>query len=194
MLVSDLVLTRDRIIEAAETIVRDEGIEALGLRRLGRDLGVTAPALYGYVENLEDLKRALAERQFGALMARFEQVEARAPEKRVRALSRAYIDYSLDEPNLFKLLFIYPPDIGGTGVEHELPVATKVFMAAAEPLEQGIVSGIFAPYEATEAALTVWAAVHGCATALSLDFGFDRDTVERLIDNVLDMVIAGLRR
>lgn len=190
---TDLVLTRERIIDAAEAIVRAEGIEALGLRRLGRDLGVTAPALYGYIENLEDLKRSLAERQFGALMSRFDQIRARTPENRVRALSRAYIDYSLDEPNLFKMLFIYPPDVGGTGVEHELPMATKVFMAAAEPLEQGIQSGVFAAREVTDAALAVWAAVHGCATSLSLGFGFDDASVERLIDNVLDMVLAGLR-
>lgn len=190
---ADPTLSRERIVDVAEAIARAEGVDALGLRRLGRELGVTAPALYGYVENLEDLKRALAERQFGELMHRFDQIEATAPEDRVRALSRAYIQYSLDEPNLFKLLFIYPPDIGGTGVENELPMATKVFLAAAEPLEDGIRTGVFAPREATDAALAVWAAVHGCSTALSLDFGFDRESVERLVENVLDMVVAGLR-
>ena len=111
-------------------------------------------------------------------MDRFDQVRARKPEARVRALSRAYIDYSLAEPNLFKLLFLYPPDIGGTGVEHELPMATKVFLAAAEPLEEGIESGEFTADDAAAASLAVWAAVHGCATALSLDFGFDDAGVE----------------
>lgn len=189
----DELLTRERIIEAAEAIVRAEGVDALGLRRLGRDLGVTAPALYGYIENLEDLKRGLAEKQFGSLMERFDAVRARTPENRVRALSRAYVDYSLAEPNLFKLLFIYPPDIAGAGVENELPIATKVFLAAAEPLEEGIRTGVFSPREPTDAALAVWAAVHGCATALSFDFGFDDRAVGRLVDDVLDMVIAGLR-
>ncbi|WP_436795075.1 TetR/AcrR family transcriptional regulator [Actinospongicola halichondriae] len=190
---TDPGLSRERIVDVAERIVRSDGVEALGLRGLGRELGVTAPALYGYVENLEDLRRALAERQFGALMARFDEVAAQDPAERVRALSRAYIDYSLDEPNLFKVLFLYPPDVGGTGVEHELPMATKVFLAAAEPLERGIASGEFAATDAAAASLAVWAAVHGCATALSLDFGFDQTGVDRLVDDVLDMVIAGLR-
>lgn len=190
---SDLVLSRSRILDAAEAIVRAEGVEALGLRRLARDLGVTAPALYGHVDNLEDVKRAVAERQFDELMARFDQVRARKPVTRVRALSRVYIDYSLDEPNLFRTLFIYPPDLGGTGVENELPAATKVFLAAAEPLEEGIRTGEFVPQESVQAALAVWAAVHGCATALSLDFGFDAAGRERLIDDVLDMVVAGLK-
>lgn len=187
------VLTRALLVETAEAIVRAEGMGSLGLRRLAREVGVTAPALYGHVENLEDVQRAVAERQFEALMDRFGRVRARSPEKRVRALSQAYVDYSLDEPNLFKLLFVYPPDIGGTGIANELPAATKVFLAAAEPVEQGIRSGAFGRHDPIDASLAVWAAVHGCATALSLGFGFDASTRQRLVDNVLDMVVAGLK-
>lgn len=189
----DAPLTRDRIIDAAERIVRDEGLEGLSLRRLGRELRVTAPALYGHVENLEDVTRALAERQFADLSNRFDRVTATSPADRVRGLGRAYVQYSLDEPNLFSLLFRFPPDIGGGGVEHELPAATKVFLAAAEPLEAGIDSGVFRAQDPTTAALTVWAAVHGCATALHMDFGFDDAGITAVTESLLDMVVDGLR-
>lgn len=190
---ADSSLSRDRIVDVAETIVRHEGIEALGLRRLGRELGVTAPALYGHIENVDDVLRALAERQFTVLADRFSKVRARTPPNRVRGLGREYVQYSRDEPNLFSVLFRFPPDIAGAGVEHELPAATKVFLAASEPLEAGIASGEFKDMDPISAALSVWAAVHGCATALSLDFGFGDDDIDALVDNVLDMVVDGLR-
>ncbi len=186
-------LSRERIVRCAADIVRADGVEALGLRSVARALGVTAPALYGYVDSLDGLFRALAEAQFEELANRFASLRTRTPENRVRGLSRIYIRYALEEPALFQLLFRFPPDLVGTGVDHELPIATKVFMAAAEPLGQGKESGDFPHIDPLRASLAVWAAVHGCATALSMGFEFDEETVERLIDDVLDMVIAGLR-
>ena len=178
---------------AAREIVRSDGLQSLGLRRLARELDVTAPALYGYYDNLAHIVRALAETQFEVLAERFGAVEDRAPEQVVRAQSRIYLGFALAEPELFAVLFAFPPDVAGTGVEHELPIATKVFGAAAGALEDGMAAGIFRRQDPVIAALTVWSAVHGCATALNMGFGFDDATQERLIDNVLDMVIAGLR-
>lgn len=185
-------LSKERIVECASDIVRAEGVEGLGLRKVARALDVTAPALYGYVESLDGLYRAMAEAQFEELLRRFEGLRARTPENRVRGLSRLYIEYALDEPELFKLLFRFPPDLGG-GVEYELPIATKVFTAAAEPISQGRESGDFPNIDPLRASLAVWAAIHGCATALCMGFEFDDSATQQLIDDVLDMVVAGLR-
>lgn len=186
-------LSRDRIVGCAAEIVRTEGAEALGLRRVARALGVTAPALYGYIDGLDDLFRALAESQFEELDERFSGLRARTPENQVRGLSRIYIQYALEEPELFKLLFRFPPDLVGAGVEHELPIATKVFTSAAEPIARGREAGDFPDADPLRSALAVWAAVHGCAVALCMGFEFDADTIDHFVEDVLDMVIAGLR-
>lgn len=188
-----LPLSKERIVACAADIVRAEGSHALGLRRVARALGVTAPALYGYVDSLDGLMRALAETQFEELERRFSRLRARTPENRVRGFSRIYIDYAREEPELFKLLFRFPPDLVGSGVENELPIATKVFMAAAEPLSEGRELGDFPNIDPLRSSLAVWASVHGCATAVCMGFDFDDETVEQLIDDVLDMIVAGLR-
>lgn len=186
-------LSRERVLACAQDIVRTEGADALGLRKVARALDVTAPALYGYVDSMDGLLRALAEVQFEELARRFEGLRARTPENRVRGLSRIYIDYAREEPELFKLLFRFPPDLAGSGIENELPIATKVWMASTEPLVKGHESGDFPNIEPLQASLAVWAAVHGCATALCMGFDFDDATATQLVDDVLDMVVAGLR-
>lgn len=186
-------LSSEKIVETARAVVRAEGMKGLGLRRLARELDVTAPALYGYFENLDHIVRALAETQFEVLAARFDEIDAVDPETRVREQSRAYIDYALAEPELFAVLFAFPPDLSGTGVEHELPIATKVFAKASASIDEGMSAGVFRQQDPLIAALTVWSAVHGCANALNMAFGFDDATRQRLVDNVLDMVVAGLR-
>jgi AcrR family transcriptional regulator len=48
-------LTRERIIEAAMHIMDEEGLEALSMRRVARDVGVEAMSLYHYVRDKDDL-------------------------------------------------------------------------------------------------------------------------------------------
>src|SRR4029450_10030652 len=48
-------LTRDRIIETALRVMDDEGLEAVTMRRIGRELGVEAMSLYNHVEDKDDI-------------------------------------------------------------------------------------------------------------------------------------------
>jgi AcrR family transcriptional regulator len=61
-------LTRDRVLDAAITLVDEQGLAALSMRRLAQSLGVEAMSLYNHVANKEDLTDAIVER----VLAEFE--------------------------------------------------------------------------------------------------------------------------
>jgi AcrR family transcriptional regulator len=50
-----LSLSRDRILQAALALADESGISALTMRRLGKELGFEAMALYNYVRSKDDL-------------------------------------------------------------------------------------------------------------------------------------------
>ncbi|WP_017622750.1 TetR/AcrR family transcriptional regulator [Nocardiopsis chromatogenes] len=54
-------LNRPRVVEAAVGLADAEGVEALTMRRLGRELGVEAMALYNHVGGKDDLLDAMVE-------------------------------------------------------------------------------------------------------------------------------------
>ena len=55
-------LTRDRIVEAALDVMDREGLEALSMRRLAREVGVEAMSLYHHVADKDDLLDAVCAR------------------------------------------------------------------------------------------------------------------------------------
>jgi AcrR family transcriptional regulator len=55
-------LTRDRVIEAALRVMDEEGLEAVSMRRVAREVGVEAMSLYHHVEDKEDLLDGICER------------------------------------------------------------------------------------------------------------------------------------
>lgn len=54
-------LTRDAIVQRALEIGDEEGLEAVSIRRVAADLGVTAMALYRHVRDKNDLHNAMLE-------------------------------------------------------------------------------------------------------------------------------------
>jgi len=54
-------LTRERVVEAALRVLDAEGIEAVTMRRVAREVGVEAMSLYNHVRDKEDLLDAVVE-------------------------------------------------------------------------------------------------------------------------------------
>lgn len=63
-------LTEDAIVDAAMAIVRRNGLDALSMRALSRELGVSAMAAYYYVSNKQELLDLVASRALGKILTR----------------------------------------------------------------------------------------------------------------------------
>jgi AcrR family transcriptional regulator len=57
-------LSRERVCRTALGLVDREGVDALSMRRLGRELGVEAMSLYSYVTSKQDLIEGVVEQVF----------------------------------------------------------------------------------------------------------------------------------
>jgi AcrR family transcriptional regulator len=55
-------LTKERIVDAALRVMDAEGLEAVTMRRIGRELGVEAMSLYNHVEDKDDILDGVTER------------------------------------------------------------------------------------------------------------------------------------
>jgi len=188
-------LNRSAIVSAARTLVVADGLEALSLRRIAAHLGVTAPALYAHVRDKQDLLRALAEIEFDALVARFDAVADPDPIVRIRGHARAYVQYARENPELFRVMFLFPPELSPATVPAgvELPGATRAFEAAAGAVEDAIAAGTIRSDDPLLVALTLWSGTHGVATILQLGFGLPTELEDAMIDEVTERILAGYR-
>lgn len=182
-------LSRELIVETARARIEAEGPDSLSLRAVARDLEVTAPALYAYVDDKSDLLAAVATAHFEELVAAFEAVEETEPIARMRSLARAYIDHALRSPGLFRLMFRYPPSPAGE--IDPFPPAVRAFEVAAVTTRKAVAEGLLGVDDADMAAMTMWAAAHGTAEVLLMGFGFDEAATEALVSSVIDTVLAG---
>jgi AcrR family transcriptional regulator len=184
-------LTPEAIVEAARGLVTDAGLEALSLRRLAAKLGVTAPALYLHFTGKRELLRAMAEAEFAVLEARFAEVDTDDPLDRVRETTRAYVAHARANPELFRVMFLFPPAVGGGSADDELPAATKTFAASAANIEAAATAGAIETDDLLLTSLAMWCAAHGVATVLQLGFDFPDDLEDLLVNEVTDRLLRG---
>ena len=180
------------MLGAARTLIASDGLEALSLRRVGERLGVSAPALYAYVDNKSDLLRGVAELEFESLLEDFERLGDRDAIGRIRGHAQAYISHARAHPALFQVMFLFRPGWAPHAVADDLPVATKAFALAGAAIEEAMESGQLRRADPFVVAMALWAAAHGTATVLlaGLELG---DAVEgQIVDAVLDNLLRGL--
>lgn len=187
-------LTRAAISEAARDILVAEGLHAVSLRRVAGGLGVTAPALYAHVADKRDLLQGIAEQEVQTLLAGFERERGEGVE-RLRSICQSYIDYGVKNPDLFRAIFLFRPELTSEGRGGDKPLTTLIheaFVGAARSAadQNGFADGI----DPELAGLSAWTAAHGVVTVLLSGPPLDIEVQGRLADATVNAALAGLRR
>ena len=97
---------------AALRQVREHGAQALSLRAVAREVGMSNPGLYRYYASRDELLTALVAEAFDALAAALERARDARPDadvaERLRAVALGYLDWALAHPVEFHLVFGTP--------------------------------------------------------------------------------------
>lgn len=188
---------RGALLDAAKATLESTGVHALNLRTLARGLGVSEAAPYHHFRGKDGLIAALAEQGFRTLAARMDAASRRAqePSEQLREVGRAYVQFALDEPGWFRVMFgahianlpddLVPREAGGEVYGH----LQRCCAAVAEA--QG------RPQRAVSMERAAWSVAHGVATLLlerELRPQETGDMANDVVDAVLDVVIAGIER
>ena len=187
------------LLEAAETLLREQGAGGLSLREVARRAGVSHSAPYRHFSSKTALQAALAQRGFNRLQAAITVAAGRVPhgpEQQLIAAGIAYVQLLISNPEITRLMFGGTPVMSGTG---EAGAAGGQALAALQSIiESGIRVGAFRQREAGELALVAWTSMHGLAMLITAGMlPVDTDdpaALETLVGAVAGNVIYGISR
>ncbi|MBQ6702692.1 MAG: TetR/AcrR family transcriptional regulator [Clostridia bacterium] len=97
--------TREQIASKAFDLVRNEGIAAFSARSLAERLGTSTAPIFTAFDSIEEVKLAVKEKAIELYGVYFnEGMSGKIPFK---GAGLSYIKFAKEEPQLFKLLFMY---------------------------------------------------------------------------------------
>lgn len=190
---------RDALVDAALRLARTGGPEAVVLRAVSREAGVSHNAAYRHFADHEDLLAAVSARcmqHLAALMIeRTDAVVDRQRKKRawarLNAIGRAYVEFAVTEPGWFRTAFAA---VSAPGASAPGPHAAGPFELLIARLDELVEVGALPAARRPGAEHAAWAMVHGLSELL-VDGPLRRlpaAEVDAVIVTVLGVVQRGL--
>lgn len=174
---------RTALVDAALRTLESETPQAISLRGLAREAGVSHAAPYHHFADLDALLAAVAARGFQILRDDMSRTSVEAepdPFIRLQAAGTAYVTFAVTRPELFRLMFSGRWKSGGGSSE-----LREAEDSAFETLERMTAGAVGSDEEragaVSTAARAAWAMVHGIAMLLvdnRIETPAGRDPVE----------------
>jgi AcrR family transcriptional regulator len=156
--------TRERVLSSARQIYLSEGLRSLSMRKVAAEVGVSATAIYRHFENKEAMLISLVaqgSQLFFQYLSR--GLAGRTAGERLELSGMAYLDFALDHPSYYRILFMSSQE--DIGLERLCAESSESFAPTFQYLVDRVrdcmAEGVLAEADTEATALTIWAGCHG---------------------------------
>jgi len=185
---------KNALIQAGVKILEKEGLGGLSLRKVAKQAGVSHAAPYSHFADKQALIAAISTEGFKQLHKQIETVRSLhldEPSALLKETASAYIQFALNEPDRFKLMFSsvlekekeYPDYVHAAQDNFQQLVEVVEICQQAKVLKSG---------KADLIAVSVWGTVHGLVMLMIegqiSHTVLDDHSMEAILLNSLDMI------
>src|SRR5262245_48443737 len=182
---------RRAILDAAREAFVQEGYEGVSMRQLAERVGCSHANLYLHFKDKEALFACLVEESFAqfadGLRRMIESARHGDPVELVRKAGRAYVEFGVANPSVYKFAFLLPRP------EQERPRKPNVTYERLQSLVRRCMDEKrFRRMDVDAASQALWAAAHGITSLLILRPKFAWADRDKLIGQVIDAAVDAL--
>lgn len=189
---ADVADFRERLCEAAERLFAEHGPDAVTMRQLAAELGVSPMTPYRYFKDKDDILAAVRTSgftRFAEALERARDETAGGVKAKGAAVGDAYLAFAFEHPHTYKLIFdlnqptdVDYPDLVAAGERARATMSAYVRDLVADGELRG---------DPEQIGLMFWAATHG-AVVLELAGKLAPGTAHRLAHAMTSAMARGL--
>lgn len=184
---------RAALLDAAIARIENQGIEALSLRKLSDDVGVSRSALYHHFRDKNALLNAVAANGFATWI---EMTTASGGDQsvpspvRMKQFVRSYVHWAVNHPQLYDLMFGRPIWKNDLADDELKDVAYPAFQCML-----GLITGwqqqglLLEDTPALRQTQVIWATLHGLAKLVTDGVYADASHVDEMCDCAVKMLL-----
>ena len=186
--------TKYNILDAALQIVKEEGWQALSMRKIADVIEYTAPIIYEYFSNKEAILLELTRKGFLILAKDLEEAKAkhRLPGKQLEAMWVAYWNFAFANKELYQVMFGVSTNCGSCEMVNTMPEAGAPWEMFSEVIGEAMgIEDLDAEVICTKY-YTFWSVVHGLVSINILSRGFSDEVNHQVLKDAITSIIKNL--
>ncbi len=190
---------KKNILKAANEIIKEEGIDKLSIRKIAKKIDYSAPIVYHYFKDKEDIINTIMIRGYEKILREISssQKNYKNPRENLEKGIRRYIEISLEAPYEYKSILL--------NSSKEILDYTALLFKGAASKRQGIAMLCNSIKDIFESegrdiddnvielkAQIIWVSMFGLIIKLIVENNINKNQKERLIDTLIDYAIRGI--
>ena len=186
---------RERILACACDLYLSEGLEGFSMRKLAKDVGVTAPALYRHYANREHVLADVVREAYAEFSGQlYRALEGRTPWERFARAGAAYLDFALGNARLYQILFTAPEQLGMSSLPGDIEaMGCAIHQFWVDRVRECQDAGVLKEGDPIQISLTMWAHAHGLVALYQHGhFRMDEETFRAMFASSGALIMRGL--
>ncbi|HXB91646.1 MAG TPA: TetR/AcrR family transcriptional regulator [Puia sp.] len=182
--------TRVNILDAAHGIVKDEGWQALSMRKIADKIEYTAPIIYEYYANKEAILLELTKKGYILLAERMKDARDRYLDlgEQIEAIWLAYWNFAFEQREYYQLMF--GVEVNCCIMDELLPEGSTPYDIAAGPIAELMGISDTEDDKVCTKYYTYWSIIHGL---ISINIT-RKGTTDEINRQILKDAITGITR
>ncbi len=158
---------RSLILRAAKKLFVEQGIEQTTIRNIANEIEYSVGTVYVYFKDKNDILNALHSQGFMQLGGDMKVLHSVSdPMERVKALGRVYLQFAIENPDMYDLMFNMnaPIDCLQPEEKAEWSEGKRTFDILHDNVGKCMEAGHFKGHEQEALSFVLWSVVHGMAS------------------------------
>jgi AcrR family transcriptional regulator len=186
---------RQKILTSARNLFLEKGYEGFSLRQVAEEIGYSATTIYMHFDDKDDLLVNIIDQAYEKFTERMQHVfeQTQDPLERIYNLGKSYIDFGINNPEAYQLIFMQRPDLllkwmvsGGKQRKNSLLILR-------ESVKEAVEAGVIRYENSEEISDALWAAVHGAVSLnITMPAMFGASNLEKSLSTTLEIIREGL--
>ena len=185
---------RERILACACELYLETGLPGFSMRKLAKNVGVTAPALYRHYDGKEKVLADVVREAYQAYQGYvYRALQASTPIERFFQAGEGYLDFALENPRWYKIMFSSPERLGMKELPDDIEaMGWGVHQFWIDRVRECMQVGILKEADPLQTALTMWAHAHGMILLYHQGFfPMDREEFQSLFEKSGARMMSG---
>lgn len=186
--------TRVNILDAAYDIVKDEGWQALSMRKIADRIEYTAPIIYEYYANKDAILLELSKNGFEMLAGKMKAAAARFPDPadQIEAMWLAYWNFAFAHTEYYQLMFGI--EVSCCLMGEPLPDGSTPYDIASEPIRKLMEIEDPKDERVCTKYYTYWSIIHGLISINIVRKGATDEINRQILKDAISGITRSLTR
>ena len=184
---------RDKILDISRSVLFTDGFSALSMRKIAKEIGVSATSIYLYFDNKDHLVHTLIEESVEELSKAIEQNAAKhhSTIDKFEAIIQGYVNFAISNSEKYQVIYMVLSSKMARYPKEKFRKARRGYALLESVIQKGINEGLMQLDEPMIAAYSIWAQLHGVISVVQSQRLDSRIDENKFIEESIDHIVQG---